>query len=52
LIRSALLLLACLPVLVLWRGSLRRLWLVLGWGLFVLVGFAAMIQAYWLPLGP
>jgi hypothetical protein len=48
-IRSLLFLLACLPILIAWNLSNRRLFLTLGLALFILVGGIAMIQAYWLP---
>jgi hypothetical protein len=49
LLRSALFLLASLPVVVAWGGSRRRLWLALGTAHFALVGLFGMLQAYWLP---
>jgi hypothetical protein len=49
-IRSAFFLLACLPILIAWNFSNRRLFLTLGLALFILVGGIAMIQAYWLPM--
>lgn len=48
-IRSLFFLLACLPILIAWNLSNRRLFLTLGLALFILVGGIAMIQAYWLP---
>lgn len=48
--RSALFLIACLPILITWRGSTRNLFLALGFGIFVLVGGVYMMQSYWLPL--
>ena len=48
-VRSLLFLLACLPVLILWQGSSRRLFWVLGLNLFLLVGGLNMLQAYWMP---
>jgi hypothetical protein len=48
-VRSLLFLLACLPVLVLWNRSPRRLFWVLGLNLFLLVGGLNMLQAYWMP---
>lgn len=48
-LRSLLFLLACLPVLTLWRGPKRSLFLTLGLVLFLLVGGLNMLQAYWLP---
>jgi hypothetical protein len=49
-IRSLLFLLACLPVLILWDTSARRLFWVLGLNLFLLVGGLNMLQAYWMPV--
>lgn len=49
-VRSVLFLLACLPVLVLWKQSSKRLFLNLGFALFVLVGFLYMLGAYYMPL--
>ncbi len=49
LVRSLLFLLACLPVLILWQASPRRLFWVLGLTLFLLVGGLNMLQAYWMP---
>lgn len=48
-IRSLLFLSVCLPILIIWKLSNRRLFLTLGLGLFILVGGIAMMQAYWLP---
>lgn len=48
-LRSLLFLLACLPVLSLWRGSGRQRFLLLGGALFVFVGGLYMLQAYWYP---
>lgn len=48
-LRSILFLIACLPVLIAWQGSMRRLFLTLGLTLFLLVGGLSMLQAYWLP---
>ncbi|MBC7334698.1 MAG: hypothetical protein H5U01_00275 [Clostridia bacterium] len=48
-LRSLLFLATCLPVIVLWRGSRRRLFLLLGGALFVFVGGLYMLQAYWYP---
>lgn len=47
--RSLLLLLACLPVLILWQGSRRSLVLSLGLALFVLLGFTSVIIPGWSP---
>lgn len=46
--RSALFLLAAMPVLVMWSGSRRHLILALGLAFYVLVGLFGMIQSYWL----
>lgn len=48
-IRSLLFLVTCLPILIVWNLSNRRLFLSLGLALFILVGGIAMMQAYWLP---
>jgi hypothetical protein len=48
--RSVLFLLACLPVLIVWRLSARSLFFRLGSSLFVLVGLLYLLIAYWLPL--
>lgn len=48
-LRSLLFLLACLPILILWQESRRRLFIMLGSALFVLVGGLYMLQAYWYP---
>jgi len=50
LLRSLLFLLACLPVLIMWRGSRLRLFITLGSALFVLVGGLYMLQSYWYPI--
>ena len=50
LVRSALFLLACLPIVVMWQRSRWRLFLSLGFALFVLVGLLYMIGAYYMPL--
>ena len=42
--------LACLPIIVLWQRSERALILSLGAALFILVGFASLLAASWLPL--
>lgn len=49
LIRSVLFLVACLPVIVTWRGTKRNLWVSLGFALFVLVGLLYMLAGNWLP---
>lgn len=48
-IRSFLFLLVCLPILITWHSSNRRLFLTLGISLFLLVGGLSMLQAYWMP---
>lgn len=47
--RSALFLLASLPVLLLWTRSRRGLVLALGWAHAVTVGLYGLLGAYWLP---
>ena len=47
--RSVLLALACLPVLIAWRGTRRSLFWALGTALFVCVAFMSVITAYWFP---
>lgn len=49
LIRSFMFLSVSLPVIVLWRASRRKLWLVLGLSIFALTAFMAVICAYWFP---
>ena len=49
-LRSLLFLLACVPVLIVWQGSQRRLFIILGSALFILTGGLYMVQSYWLPL--
>lgn len=48
-LRSLLFLLVCLPILITWNLSNRRLFLTLGLTLFILVGGLSMMYAYWLP---
>lgn len=50
LLRSLLFLLACLPVLILFQASPRRIFWILGLTLFLLVGGLNMLQAYWIPV--
>lgn len=50
LVRSLLFFAACLPVIVAWRGSKLRLWLNLGFALFVMVGLLYMLAGNWLPV--
>jgi hypothetical protein len=47
--RSVLLVLACLPVLIAWRGTQRALFWSLGITVFVCVAFMPVIAAYWFP---
>ncbi len=49
LVRSAIFLLCSLPVIVWWKGSQRGLRLSLGFSIFVLTAFMAVITAYWFP---
>ena len=49
LVRSVLFFVACLPVIVAWRGSKLALWLSLGFALFVMVGLLYMLAGTWLP---
>ena len=49
LLRSIMFLLACLPVALLWRGSRRCFIGALGFSLFVLTAFMAVITSYWFP---
>jgi hypothetical protein len=46
--RSALFLVASLPILMTWSGSRRQLVLALGLAFYVLVGLFGMMQSYWL----
>jgi hypothetical protein len=48
-LRTVLFLLACLPVLMSWRGSNWSLFAALSVALFMFVGGANLLQAYWLP---
>ena len=47
--RSALLLLACLPVLIAWRGTRKTLFWTLGIAITVCTAFMAVLTAYWFP---
>ena len=49
LLRSLLFAVACLPVIIAWQGTRWRLWLRLGFALFVMVGLLYMLAATWLP---
>jgi hypothetical protein len=49
-VRSVLFLFACLPIVIVWQRSKRRLFLSLSFALFVLVGFLYMLGAYYMPL--
>jgi hypothetical protein len=49
-LRGLFFLLACLPLLVLWQGSHRQLFVTLGGALFILVGGIYMLQSSWLPI--
>ncbi len=48
--RSVLFLIACLPVIVMWRESRSSLFFRLGLALFILVGLLYMLAAYWMPV--
>jgi len=48
-LRSLLFMIVCLPIVIDWRLSNRRLFLTLGVTLFILVGGLGMLEAYWLP---
>lgn len=50
-IRSVLFFIACLPVLIAWRGSRLSLFWRLGLALFYFVGFQSLLIATWMPLG-
>ncbi len=49
LVRSIVFLLVALPVFVAWSGLRRRLNLIFGLSLFIVLGLYGLIQAYWLP---
>jgi hypothetical protein len=49
LLRSFIFLLVSLPVVIWWSSSRRGLWLALGFSIFVLTAFMAVITAYWFP---
>jgi hypothetical protein len=49
-VRSVLFLIACLPVIVMWRESRSSLFFRLGLALFILVGLLYMLAAYWMPV--
>lgn len=48
-VRSFFFLLVSLPVTIWWSGSRRGLWLALGFSIFALTAFMAVITAYWFP---
>lgn len=48
-VRSLLFLIACLPVMILWKSTHRQMYMILGLNLFLLVGGLNMLQAYWMP---
>lgn len=48
-LRSLLFFLACLPLLIAWRGSRRALAISLGLALFYLVGLQSLLLATWMP---
>jgi hypothetical protein len=48
--RSLLFLVACWPVLILWRHGRAQVWWRLSLSLFLLVGFNIMLIAIWLPM--
>jgi hypothetical protein len=48
-LRSALFLICVLPVLIAWKGGRGRLFVALGFGLWVAVGLFAMVIASWMP---
>lgn len=49
LVRSTFFLIFSLPVIIWWKGTQRGLWLSLGFSIFVLTAFMAVITAYWFP---
>ena len=49
LIRGAVYLLACLPIVIAWSGSRRGFVLIFGIAFFVFTGLFGMLQATWLP---
>jgi hypothetical protein len=42
--------LAALPIVILWRGSRRSLWLWIGGSIFMLIAATPILLAYWFPL--
>ena len=49
LVRSLLLLLVCLPIAIVWRGSKTQCWLALSFSVFALSAFMAVMTSYWFP---
>lgn len=49
-LRGALYLLAVLPIIVLWRGSRRALWLWVGSAILIQIAVTPILLAYWYPL--
>lgn len=49
-VRSLFFLIACLPVVMVWQGTKRRLWISLGFALFVCVGLLNLLAANWIPV--
>lgn len=50
-VRSIVFLLGALPIFVVWSGLRRRLSMIFGLSLFLVLGLYGLIQAYWLPWG-
>lgn len=50
-LRGILFLVAVLPVIIVWRGSTKGLWLWTGSIIFIQIAGQIIFQAYWLPLG-
>jgi len=49
-VRSVFFLIACLPVMMAWQGTKWRLWISLGFALFVCVGLLNLLAANWIPV--
>ncbi len=49
LVRSSTFLISTLPVIIWWRSTHHRLWLALGFSIFILTAFMAVITSYWFP---